>query len=246
MKQNEDNRPTALLRPRDRATGIRVLRGHKFSHVVMFDGGIKVVKLLNDVVYRDWSVLHIYREGRPDPEKVYKVQDAARRFLNWGKTAGITESAERALKEILSREGTMNQNAKEVTKANEPKPGPTPSAASVKDAAKKTAEKATTKNGTTAAAKKPGKVAVPKPEKATAKTKPEGKNAGGRPGLLAPEKKIKVLVKENPRREGTQVAINFANVVMKHNGKSVAAYLAAGGRGDMLVDDIRRKYVELV
>lgn len=58
------------------------------------------------------------------------------------------------------------------------------------------------------------------------------------------DKIIEVKVEANPRRAGTQVFENF-KLVRRYNGKTLAKYLKAGGRLDMIRDDIARQYVAL-
>jgi hypothetical protein len=56
-------------------------------------------------------------------------------------------------------------------------------------------------------------------------------------------KKIKKLVQENPRREGTH---GFKSWEKIENGMSVALYLEAGGRMNDLLWEIKKKNVELI
>ena len=265
MARDKVEAPAAVIRVRDRVTGIRIFRGTKFSYVVMLKSGIRVVKISNETLYQDWSTLHQHKDGQPDPERVYKVQEAARKFLDWGTNAGITEVAERALKSIVNGKGVTEMNEAAVSKQPDiaPKPGPTPSTAKV-DKALATAKKASTKNGTTPAAKAPGKVTPTKPAakgkkdapkgKTPAKPEPKGKKAspkengakGGRPSALDKSKKIKVVEKDNPRREGTAVWENY-ELIKKYDGKTVEQFAAnKNALMDSLAKEVKLGRVKLV
>jgi hypothetical protein len=200
--------------------------------------------------------------------KPYDIQVAASKYLKWGSYAGITEVAERALNKIINGEYNMSTIDSDTSKQGEVK---VPSAKSLGDAlakATKTPKRASTKSGTTAAAKKPGKVvktatkpaaktaakpaaktaakpAAKTAAKPAAKTVSKGNGAVGRPSGLDGTKTLKVLVEENPRREGSQGYDNW-KIIKRYDGKTVEGYLAAGGGSNHLRWDLDHKNVKLV
>jgi hypothetical protein len=170
----------------------------------------------------DLSPLFEYVAGQPDPTRPYDPQKAARAFLRSGKQfAGITPAAEQHLTNLVNgRNFKMSDSEQATTQdpATEQKP-------KRKAPAKKAAA--------------PAKKAAPKQAQKQAK----GANGDARHTSDA-DKVIEVKVDNNPRRAGTQVFENF-KLVRRYNGKTLAKYLKAGGRLDMIRDDIERKYVAL-
>lgn len=144
-----------------RETAIQLFKARTYSYLCRFDRGIRVDKVRSERVERDYVPLHYYEDGHPGP-KPYLPEDAARRFLNWGLTAGITEVAERALHNIIKGVKDMSN----VETATE-KQGDTriPAVGELGAAlAKAVVGKASTKKGTSAAAKRPSKAKTVKVE----------------------------------------------------------------------------------
>ena len=82
-------------------------------------------------------------------------------------------------------------------------------------------------------------------KKAAATVKPKAEKAeGNRKGRASPfaGKKIKLLVKDNPKRAGTDSHTRFG---LYSTHKDVDAYLAAGGTTGDLHWDIGRNYIEV-
>ena len=269
-----DERPFVAVRDHTYPC-IALWRARKFIYVVEYDRGIRVNKIRTEKFDHEYELLHPHVAGRPDATQEYDVQKAARKYLDWGSYAGITEVASNALYTIINRTGDVDMSTIESAAATQGEvkvPAPeTLSAALAKGANGKTApKKASTKNGTTPAAKKAGKAIVtPAPKKDAkpapkspakkdakpaakeklttkiakpAKVKAEGR---GRPSSLDGDLKIKVLVEGNPRREGGQGYANWP-VIRRYDGKTVEAYLKAGGKADNLRSDVARGNVKLV
>ena len=239
---------------------IVLLTGPKHVHFVTYDRGIRVLRRSRETfeaVFKPYYVIthDDNRKVETPPEqggKPYDIQVAASKYLKWGSYAGITEVAERALNKIINGEYNMSTIDSDTSKQGEVK---VPSAKSLGDAlakATKTPKRAGTKSGTTAAAKKPGKVvktatkpAAKTAAKPAAKTVSKGNGAVGRPSGLDGTKTLKVLVEENPRREGSQGYDNW-KIIKRYDGKTVEGYLAAGGGSNHLRWDLDHKNVKLV
>lgn len=95
------------------------------------------------------------------------------------------------------------------------------------------------KAATAAATPKATKAAAPKATKAAA-AEPSTKR--GRPGQYADSMKIKLLVKENPKRAGSASATRFD---FYKTSKTVADYVAAGGAAADLRWDVEKGYIEV-
>ena len=165
-----DERPFVAVRAHTYPC-IALWRARKFIYVVEYERGIRVNKIRTEVFDREYELLHPHVNGSPDPSQEYNVQEAAKKYLNWGSYAGITEVASNALQTILNRKGNTDMSNIESAAATQGEakvPAPEAlGAALAKGANGKTApKKASTKNGTTPAAKKAGKAIVtPAPKK---------------------------------------------------------------------------------
>lgn len=109
------------------------------------------------------------------------------------------------------------------------------------------ATKATKSKTSTKKATKPAKTIA---KKAGPKSNAKKANGAAKPARKArssfdTDKKIKVLVDGNPRREGSKGYDNWSKI-KRYDGKSVSAYLESGGRPDNLRTDINRGHVKLV
>lgn len=151
-----------------RNTGIFLLRGRKFVRIVGRDPHFRLRRIPLREFDEDWKPLHYYSNGVPTAVP-YDIQAAARQYLEFGKNAGITEGALRCLKTILEGsldmsvvESAQTQESESLAKASN---GAIPKMEDLGDALNKAngkTKKASTKNGTTAAAKRPSKAkAVP-------------------------------------------------------------------------------------
>lgn len=60
--------------------------------------------------------------------------------------------------------------------------------------------------------------------------------------IISKQSKIRKLVQDNPRREGTK---GFKSFSLIRNGMDVIAYIEDGGRLNDLQHCIKKKYVEL-
>ena len=92
------------------------------------------------------------------------------------------------------------------------------------------------------AAKKPAKKAAPKKAKASAK---KAKAGGAKRVRLAEQyagKKVKLLVKENPKRKGAAPAKRFD---LYKNGMTVETFLEKGGTAADVRWDVKHKYIAL-
>lgn len=153
-------------------------------------------------------------------------------------------------------DATAAPGADDVDESQKPKPPKAP--AKKKSAAKKAAvtnAKSNSGSGATASttkekpvAKKAVKTTGAKkassakksPAKKAAKKSKAGAKAGSkRAANFPPEAKISVTVDGNPRREGTTKHTDFA-LIRKYNGKTVKAYIDAGGRQRYLQSLVRR------
>lgn len=220
--------------------GIALGVGTKFVYTVaLLDGwGYRIHRVPFGRFEEDFRPLYEYVAGVPNLERPYDIQKAARAFLKAGKQrAGITPAAEQHLTNLVTGKAVqMTDIEQEATEQQSEEA----TATKPKRAKKAAATKAP--KGKTAPAKKEKKEAAPA-KKAT-KAKANGERDPGRPSNADPTKIINVKVKENPRREGSMVYENF-KLVLKYNGKPLGKYLDAGGRLDMIKDDILRKYVAL-
>ena len=136
-------------------------RARKYVYAIEYDRGIRVSKINADKFDREYELLHPHVNGAPDEEKEYDVQVAARKYLDWGSYAGMTEVAERALHTIINRNGSTDMSSIEQATATQGdvKP-PTPAALGDALAAVAKPKKASTKNGTTPEAKRPSKAQI--------------------------------------------------------------------------------------
>lgn len=215
---------TFIERSKDRSviargrTGIVLGTGSKlFYMVALIDGrGFRLLRVpFNRLA--DLSPLYEYVAGQPDPTRPYDPQKAARAFLRSGKQfAGITPAAEQHLSNLVNGKGFKMNDSEQAT-TQDPAEQPKPKR------------------------KAPAKKATPKP----AEKKAKGAQANGDARHTSDaDKIIEVKVDSNPRRAGTQVFENF-KLVKRYNGKTLGKYLKAGGRLDMIRDDIERQYVAL-
>lgn len=76
------------------------------------------------------------------------------------------------------------------------------------------------------------------------KALPPAKVVGVPKPTEVPPGTIKLLIKDNPRRAGSAAATRF-DLLMKHNGKTTAAFMAAGGNSETLINAIAAKRVEV-
>lgn len=212
-----DERPFVAVRDKTHPA-IVLWRARKFVYAVEYDNGIRVVKLRAEKFDREYELLHARVNGTVDEATEYDVQVAARKYLDWGAYAGITEVAERALKTILNRKGStdMSNIEKDATTQGDTKV-PTPAALGDALAAVATPKKASTKNGTTPEAKRASKVQVT-PTKEKEMAKPAAKKE-------APAKKATPAKKEAPTKKATPEK----KLTTKAPAKKAAA--PASGRG---------------
>ena len=172
-------------------------RARKYVYAIGYDRGIRVSKISADKFDREYELLHPHVNGSPDEEKEYDVQVAARKYLDWGSYAGMTEVAERALHTIINRTGSTDMsNIEQATATQGDVKVPTPAALGDALAAIPTPKKASTKNGTTPEAKRAGKAQTTTPSKEKEMTKPAAKKT-------APAKKATPAKKEAPTKKAT-------------------------------------------
>jgi hypothetical protein len=155
----------------NRNVGIFLLRGHKFVSVLRRDPHFAIRRLSFHDFDTEWQPLFYYTNGAPSGVP-YDLQSAARRFLEYGRNAGITEGALRCLNNIIDGELSMSGVEAQQSKESETIIPPSsnsgegiPKMENLADALGKAngkTKKASTKNGTTAAAKRPSKAAVSK------------------------------------------------------------------------------------
>lgn len=182
-------------------------RARKYVYAIEYDRGIRVSKINADKFDREYELLHPHVNGAPDEEKEYDVQIAARKYLDWGSYAGMTEVAERALHTIINRNGSTDMsNIEQATATQGDVKVPTPAAlGDALAAAVAKPKKASTKNGTTPEAKRASKAQVTTPTKEKEMTKtPAKKTAPAKKD--APSKKAapakKPSIKKEPAERG--------------------------------------------
>lgn len=157
-------------------------------------------------------------------------------------TTSKTKPAEKATKEKTVSDKTKTTAAKKTTAKTEPK-------AAAKKATKTAAKKAPAKK---AAPAKATKLAKGTGKKAAAPAKASKKAAGkkdqgdggrrGRKGAFNESQKIKVLVKDNPKREGTA---SYDTFELLRKSKTVGDFFANGGGSHNLHWNIERGYIEV-
>jgi hypothetical protein len=282
--------PFCVIERATASTGLVVFVGRRYVYIICHDRGIRVANFDREEFNQRFRPLYHHVDGAEDPTKPYDIHTAARRYLDWGNSAGITNVAADTLRVVLQdKEPDMSHVETQVASQTEPAL-PVPSTKEVKAAlakakkngaaakAKKEAvPKNSTKNSTSPEAKRPSKATktvAPGKETANAKamratreqlTKDDNKKASkatksekpgkkaaaskdgarGRPSNIDGTKTIKVEVEDNPRREGSGGHDNWL-IIKKYNGKTVEAYLKAGGNANHLRWDISHKNVKLV
>lgn len=148
-----------------RNTGIMFLRGRKVARIIARDPHFRILRVPLREFDEEWKPLCHYSNGAPNSSTPYDLQTAARRYLEYSRNAGITESALRCLNEIL--EGRYNMLEEAASSASDAiiqpavsKSAVVPPMGSLSDALKgasKKTPKSSTKNGTTSAAKRPSR-----------------------------------------------------------------------------------------
>jgi hypothetical protein len=288
----------------NRNTGIFLLRGRKFVHLIMRDPHFKLQRVETREFDTEWRPLHYYSNGAPG-ETPYDVQTAARRYLEYSRNAGATETALRYLTDIA--EGKYDMSSVESAPSDKQDAVITniPKMEKLDTALAKAAKSTSTKGGTTAAAKRPSKAKVvsppngagasagaspgsngsstssdkekdmqarthtaasksktpaavvmkgakgkktpPKPAAKKTPAKPATKKADGAPAAprMDTSLKIQIVAEDNPRREGSQGYDNW-KIIKRYDGKTVEAYLNAGGGSNHLRWDVQHGSVKLV
>jgi hypothetical protein len=210
-------------------------------HIPMVGAGLRIEKT------KLYSFDHEYHSYE------YDVQKAAQSYLNWSDAyLGLTEAARRALSSIIQGEVDMSdvqataENQGEATKVKAKANG---------NGKAKLAAKATKPSKavvTKVVPAKPAKAAKGKakaaPKKGKAKAAPKEKKAkkaggSGRPSSLDGSLKIKKLVPDNPRREGSNRYKRFAKY---KDGITVAKLLDSGVSSKGIHTDVDQGYIKLV
>lgn len=164
-----------------RDTGIMLVRGRKVVRVLGRDPYFRIQRVPLRDFDTEWKPLHYYQNGSPS-EQPYDLQEAARKYLEYSRNAGITGSALRCLNEILEGRYTMLEEAATSSDESVVTPAPSKSSAVPKmdglsDALKKAASgktpKSSTHNGTSAAAKRPSKATTVQAKSANGSTSTE-------------------------------------------------------------------------
>lgn len=148
----------------------------KYAYFVAYDRGVRVVR--KPLTWFNETYKPLVAAGVP-----YSVQVAARKYLDWGSRAGITDVATQALNNILKGkldmsdvENTSSTQGEATTKGPAaPSAGALgaalASATTKKDKPSKKSKSSSTKNGTTAAAKRPSRAKTSTPVKETVMSK---------------------------------------------------------------------------
>lgn len=175
----------------------------------------------------------------------YPVREAAKKYLGatW---LSITPAAQKQLdfltgKSFTDPVATTNFNSKESIMATTSKPAAkTATKAAATKPAAKAPEKAPAKAAPTKAA--PAKAATPAGKPAATKAAaPAAKKAGGKNKYAG--KKIQLIAKENPKREGSASFVRFA---IYTNGMSAETFVEKGGLVADLDHDSKKGFIKLV
>jgi hypothetical protein len=150
----------------NRNTGIFLVRGRKFVRIIARDPHFRIVRMTFDAFDGNYRPLTQYSNGAPSGVP-YDLQTAARKYLEYGRNAGITEGALRCLKDIIIR-GNISMTTVEsaqrqeetVTSSNVPKLEKLSDALS-KASSKNGADAETSKQKKAAKARKNGDASAP-------------------------------------------------------------------------------------
>lgn len=141
-----------------------------------------------------------------------------------------TEAAKKTVKKTADKATKAPAKAAKVEKATKPTKATKPAKA-------EKATKLAKGSGKAAAAKAPAKGA------GKAAAKPQDGARRGRKGAFDEGQKIKVLVKDNPKRQGTA---SYETFELLKKSKTVGEFFAAGGGSHNLHWNIERGYIEVV
>lgn len=225
----------AVYKDRHNRTTLVVVVGRKFIGHLPMEAPITVKKTRIGTFERDFQP--VMKDGRP-----YPVERAVQHYLSGN--LPITERALRMLKRvavspITEDEFLTSESETDMTTENVETTATETTTAPKAKRAKAKAEKTPAK----AAKQGKGTKAEAKASKSSSKAgKAPKKEATGRPPLFQDGQKIKLLVKENPKREGTGAYERFA---IYKNGMTVAQYLAAGGKRSSLKYDTEHGFIEI-
>jgi len=181
-------------------------------------------------------------QKKPASKPAAKKAAATKKPATKEATTSKTKPAAKASKEKnVSNDTAKKTTAKKTAKA-EPKAKKKPAAK--KAPAKKTAGKANGAAKPTKLTKGTGKGAAAKkaPAKKAAGKKDQGEGRRGRKGAFSESQKIKVLVKDNPKREGTA---SYDTFELLKKSKTVGEFFANGGGSHNLHWNIERGYIEV-
>lgn len=218
---------------------VSTLSRHQLTKLVPLDPIPHGLPTENLVGMARYTLQYALLQKRGAPEAKLKLcaanaETATKRMLEqfYSRTA---QGSAKPMTDIATPENTTTEAAKKtpkpVTGAAKPATG--------KDAAKPVADKAKGKAPAKAAATKaPAKGATAaKPAKAA---KPEGTGKAGRPSAAPDNRKLKLLVKENPKR-----GASAQRYELYRTSKTVADYIAAGGVRADIAYDVAKGFIEV-
>lgn len=173
---------------------------------------------------------------KPEPKKAEAKKPAAKAASKKPATTEAKTTTKPAAKKAASKEKTVTTKTETAKKTT------------AKKAAKAPAKKAATKKAPTKLTKGTGKKAAATkaaPAKKAAGKKDKGQDGArrGRKGAFDEGQKIKLLTKDNPKREGTAAYDTFEAL---RKAKTVGDFFANGGSSASLHWNIERGYIEVV
>lgn len=193
-----------------RNTAIFLLRGRKFVHLIGRDPHFRVQRVEFREFDTEWRPLFYYSNGAPG-EVPYDVQTAARRYLDYCRNAGTTETALRYLTDIAR--GKYDMSTVESAPSSEEKKDVVIPKMEKLETALANATKSTstsTKNGTTAAAKRPSKARSVHPPasngSSTSTTKEQDMNAATRTATASKSKTPAAVVMKGAPKSAAKKA----------------------------------------
>lgn len=180
-------------------------------------------------------------EGMPAPEKPKVTRVGKKPAAKKTTKKSATKPTDSSSRPSAGTKKPVAKGAKPVVKAESTestaKPKDSPEAPSkLSKSEESTMAKTAKKTAKKAPAKAPAKKAAAKTAKSAKSAKAPAKKSAGRPASSRTYKedaKITVKVDENPCRAGTGRFERVANI-LKHDGKTVGAYLKSGGKAGSL------------